>query len=183
MLRVSFFHLVKQDLGWKKNFCEVFGSGFLSWVFSAAPGDGMTFPVNKVSIDRARLEGTNVVVWPPMEYTDFKSGRQVGRGVGNGGDHDDGEEEEEEEELRQYPVSRNRVRKGSEGYLVKEYTQKEREAILASAGHHYANREQDGDFMNELSQTESSGEEEVLGLIKQRITSKRAARAKKEKKK
>lgn len=80
-------------------------------------------------------------VWPPAAYLEFRNGKYGG----------------------------GRVRRGSEGYLVKEYTPQEREAMISAAidSDNDDCFEDDGDdFMDELSSEE---EHEPLHSLRERL--------------
>ncbi|KAJ3102121.1 Palmitoyltransferase [Phlyctochytrium planicorne] len=94
------------DLGMLGNLKAVFGKNVLLWCLpQPATGDGLSF-----DIDPALLEGDEDITWPPVEYYENRK--------------------------RAVPVqenSRRHIRRGSEGYLVKEWTEEERERMVQSA--------------------------------------------------
>ncbi|KAJ3210899.1 Palmitoyltransferase [Dinochytrium kinnereticum] len=111
------------DLGMLRNLKAVFGQNiFLWWLPQAAEGDGLSFDV-----DPALLEGDDDILWPPPEYYENNRKRT----------HTHSKK------------STKHVRRGSEGYLVKEWTLEERERMVADAERRAINGEHESDSDNE----------------------------------
>jgi hypothetical protein len=133
-------------MGWRENMRLVFGREGMRWLYCGAAGNGLDFPINEASIDRANDLENDEIIWPPEAYTEFRAGRDDGR-----------------------------VKRGSEGYVVRDYSYEEKEAMLEARG--CERRVEDGgdDFMEELSDEDS--EDEPLGSIKKRMEGRKAGRA------
>ncbi|KAJ3088588.1 hypothetical protein HK102_008406 [Quaeritorhiza haematococci] len=177
------------DLGMWANLKTVFGrEWWLWWLPREAEGDGVHFPVN------ARLvAGGKPITWPPLEYYVYKNDpNYAGDKVEDDYDDEDDEEEEEyddgEEEIVRggdngMVYRRKHVRRDSEGYVVTEYSNEERQQMLWTA-QQQAERYVDGtggdvdygsDGGDELTERdrlldgEDEDEGEVLGVLRQKL--------------
>ncbi|KAJ1339178.1 palmitoyltransferase PFA4 [Batrachochytrium salamandrivorans] len=104
-----------------QNLQSVFGSRwYLWWVPSSAPGCGLTFPVNET--------GT-LGLWPPREYYLY---RKYPYGKPSLKERRDAKSAARAAKLAVVNGTRH-VRRGSEGYLVKNLTTQDREAQLYQA--------------------------------------------------
>lgn len=200
MLTPTFFFL--DDTGnWFRNFSSVLGARWWLWLspLVSAPGTGTEFEISSKVIEIAKqrqressaaqnsssvIDDTIVVVWPPVEYSRYKSdpnyintvkknGVTVGGSGGGGGnagvlgnrrsgkeiqldryldrnDQQDSSSGSDEEEPNDRASTGGRggdssggrrrknrhVRRGSEGYIVKEYTDEDRQRMLRAAQLH-----------------------------------------------
>ncbi|KAI9012845.1 DHHC palmitoyltransferase-domain-containing protein [Gaertneriomyces semiglobifer] len=99
------------DLGTFRNLQEVLGSRWwLWWLPQQAPGDGLTFPCNEVT--RKKLKRGKHVLWPPKGYYTYQK-------------HPHGQPST--------AVSENRIRRGSDGFVVREWTHEERDRMVRIA--------------------------------------------------
>ncbi|KAI9094610.1 DHHC palmitoyltransferase-domain-containing protein [Phlyctochytrium arcticum] len=109
------------DLGTFKNVQSVLGSRWwMWWLPVSSPGDGMTFSVNQKTEERI-AQGL-AAQWPPKAYFQYRKyphGKpsRGERQEGNGGRY----------------KNTPRVRRGSEGYVVREWTPQERARLLEQA--------------------------------------------------
>ncbi|KAJ3126729.1 Palmitoyltransferase [Nowakowskiella sp. JEL0407] len=127
------------DLGIVRNFYSVLGSHpYVSLVFGwcwiwKPPGDGISFPVSE-----SLASSGEIVIWPPPEYYTHKSPRYMEDDTSDEEvdqvEYEDDEVQDEDnddgngEETR-LKMPRRHIRRGSEGYIVREWTPSEREAI------------------------------------------------------
>ncbi|KAJ3195545.1 Palmitoyltransferase [Irineochytrium annulatum] len=134
------------DLGWFRNLQAVLGKNVLLWWMpQAAEGDGIHYAVNP------KLDGGEEkrITWPPAEYYEYRHSLYGFR------DEDDGSESSGE---RDGIPLRKHIRRGSEGYLVRELTQSERERLVFSA-------ERGGDSNSEVgSESDSTSDNEPLSF-------------------
>ncbi|KAJ1567747.1 Palmitoyltransferase [Cladochytrium tenue] len=150
------------DLGMWRNLGELLGYPFFLWLFPLPPrGDGLSFPVNDEAVAEARSAG-GAVRWPPPEYvrhrarygdsdSDGSEWDETGEDDDEYDDDCDGDlvaeesEDGEDEEMSAAEAGsdrgarvfaagrRTRVRRGSEGYIVRPPTVADRERMVREA--------------------------------------------------
>lgn len=108
------------DLGLYRNLQAVLGKRWwLWWLPQRAPDDGIHFEVNEIT--QQRLNEGEIVQWPPKAYFVYK--RYPHGKPTRATKYDEGEE----------VINPPRVRRGSEGYIVREWTAEERQRMLDRA--------------------------------------------------
>ncbi|KAJ3051460.1 Palmitoyltransferase [Rhizophlyctis rosea] len=127
------------DLGLWGNLKAVLGRRvWLWWVPQRAEGDGIHFEISEEARRRARENGGSVD-WPPKAYYVYKressyGGVEDGKGKrGSGRTTVAGPRQEEGDDAPTRVFGRNHVRRGSEGYVVKEWTAEERDEMVRIA--------------------------------------------------
>ncbi|KAI8897943.1 DHHC palmitoyltransferase-domain-containing protein [Globomyces pollinis-pini] len=122
------------DLGWYNNFQQMFGNyWFLWWLPFGSYGNGIDYP---------KRPGTEHYSWPPREYYLYKK-YPYGK---------PSKQERKEEKRRRKD---NHIRRGSEGYLVKQLTAEEREQLVTGKSN-----EIDDDQSEDASSTDYDSLEE-----------------------
>ncbi|KAI8919025.1 DHHC palmitoyltransferase-domain-containing protein [Powellomyces hirtus] len=111
------------DLGVYRNFQTVLGPHPWLWLLPLpAPGDGITHPINEATSHHLQQTGAKTVQWPPKAFFVYKRyphGRPSRR--------------QHEIDKQQQRYGNPRVRRGSEGFVVREWTAEEREREVQRA--------------------------------------------------
>ncbi|KAJ1550587.1 Palmitoyltransferase [Nowakowskiella sp. JEL0078] len=165
--QVSKDYMFPYDLGLNLNFHAVLGSHpsivyIAGWLWPwKPPGDGINFPVSDLLAKSGK-----VVVWPPAEYYVHRPPRYIDESSDDDEQFEnhvaEGDYSGNESESIVYP-SRN-IRRGSEGYLVREWTPEEREQMVKHAEH--VAKMNDGNSSYGPSEDE---DDELLGLRKRKF--------------
>ena len=138
------------DLGWHRNFQVLFGeTPLLWWLPKKASGNGIDWEMNQ----------EDSLEWPPREYFYLKKNPNASFG-------------EKDRVLRKKYGAH--VRRGSEGYLVKEITPEDRERMLGQAEEKAAHEEEpiiefDSEFdsMDEVEEEEQESQAKPTSVMSQ----------------
>lgn len=160
------------DLGYVANFKQVLGKMWWAWLLpQSAEGDGISFEVNEGARKNGQLvehEGRKyvLVTYPPPEYYQHygKRRREEADSAAEAPDMDVGEQNGGEEVQRREP----RVRRGSEGYVVRTMTEEERERLLVASGMNAEENEEEDEEEDLLEKAKVEGSWGLSAAVKQK---------------
>ena len=126
------------DLGWLRNLKQVLGRRLWAWwIPQPAEGDGIHFEISDEARRNAKEKGRSVD-WPPKAYYVYRreggyggDGRKASSGGGKTAVA--GPRKEEDAGAPSRVFARSHVRRGSEGYIVKEWSAEERDEMVRIA--------------------------------------------------
>ncbi|KAJ3417017.1 hypothetical protein HDV05_007499 [Chytridiales sp. JEL 0842] len=162
--KISSVERYPYDLGVTENLKAVLGRRvWLWWLPQRAEGDGIHFKVNP----ELAASGKEIT-WPPMEYYKYKTNYTTDDEEESGDDAvgEEGVAAHEKEAGRRFG---RHVRRGSEGYLVKDLSYAERERLIAAAIDGYENESGEEDSEENIVDDDTDEDSDNETLLAKKI--------------